>query len=50
MTAREQKKAAHRMQEQLYKLYCEARSHNLAVAEDIKNVAERLSAVISGRE
>lgn len=42
-----QSRAAQDLQERLYKLYLIARSNDLIVADDIKDAAESLSAVIA---
>lgn len=42
----EQSKAAQTIQEKLYRIYLEAKGHDLIVADDIKDAAESLSPVI----
>lgn len=42
-----QSRAAQSIQERLYRLYVEAKGHDLIVADDIKDAAESLSIIIA---
>lgn len=44
---RDQGRAAQDIQERLFQLYLKARSNNLVVANDIKDLAENLSGIIA---